>query len=324
MFLRQIALTTAFASILLIAVSTSEAEQAGTDATTVGSRIFAFLDKNGDKRVTDQEIGLIPVTMKSWLKKQGILKKTGFSRAEFLANSARMLADLRNEQQVTSSPTVLTNKTPPAAEKKSPSSVSPKRLLYAAGAAAELISGEMPVTVSDATANLPSEFQECDLNRDGQIDFYEWRKCKRAEIARFYELDKNRDAVLSLEEINGSDTSAVTESTPGTTKPSAVSKPTKKVSAKTISQSEVLKITSEIFGRMDDNKNNRIDPGEWDKSKRMKPKFAEAGANLKRPMDLKQFSIHYQKIFPEEFQISDDGKEEKRERKDRKRERRRR
>jgi hypothetical protein len=275
----------------------------------ISDRIFTFLDKNNDNIIDSKEFGQIPSPMQAWLISHKITGDQPIKKADFLSQAGQMMDDLRRRRTRTS-------------VKPNPTGNTTTSGTVTNGANG----GETEVTVTpSATDNLPEEYKVGDIDRDGQIDFFEWRKFKPDEIKRFYELDYNRDSVLSLAELTGmrpeNSTAPASSggSTQSTTQKSASAAPKEKSA-----HEKYLSDIKYLFGVMDKNKNKTIDPQEWAASARMKPKFEAAKIDLKKPMTETQFTVHYQKIFPEK-KSGDEKREEKRaekrERKDEKRDR---
>lgn len=303
--------TRRFFVIPLVSVFVSGAASAA-DTDDAAGRTFAFCDKNSDGKLDAAELDGVPVTMRGWLAKHGAKSKAGLARADFVKVYPQMMAELRTKSQVASStakPQPTVDPTPkPGPEKTTAPATSSKVPLYAS----EPPSDEIVETVP--ASNLPANYQDADIDKDGQIDYFEWRKAKFGSFAKFQEYDLNNDSVLSAQELNAGGVavgSAGSESSSPTTTPSDGNSPSS--SSKTASSSArpstpsgpseeyitQVKYYFEIMDKQKGNKNGKLDPPEWNASKRIKPAFEKAGIDISKPMDEKTFIMHYSKVFPE-------------------------
>lgn len=182
---------------------------------------------------------------------------------------------------------------------------------------------KMPERIQ-VTLDLPGAFLDGDLDRDGQVALYEWRKWKgnSASMIEFFALDANHDGFLTPREgvmaekigvekilaearakqpqmAAGSQPAPATASTgapsSGSTASTDSSSPAPSaastaVTAATKSQGE------RYFKLLDRNKNQMIDESEWKLLKKMKPKFEERGADLTQGMDKETFLGHFTAI----------------------------
>lgn len=284
------------------------------DADNAAKRTFAFCDKNSDGRLDAAELDGIPVSMRDWLAKSGPKSKTGLTQAEFVRVYPKMMADLRTQTRVASSRGTSTTSAAtadPQPMKTTSSSAKSNPPLYASTPPSDDIVETIP------PSNLPSSYQESDLDKDGQIDYFEWRKAKLGDFAKFQGYDLNNDSILSPQELaaggvavgsssagtgNGSTEGSTSTASAATSAPAASSGPSE----------EYLKQVRYYFYYMDGqgekyngdpnpagNKNGVLDPSEWNASKRIKPAFEKAGIDITKPMDEKTFIVHYGKIFPE-------------------------
>jgi len=293
--------------IALVSVIGTEAACAD-DGGGVGDNVFNFLDKNRDGRIDADEFPQMPASFQNWLVSNGWNPEAGLKKADFLRLHPEMMKDLRRRTPTASGGS--SGKSGPT--KDEPNTDPPQRdfkpLLYLS----EPPPDEIVETQSPATAKLPSDVQDADLNGDGQIDFYEWRTEKLGGFLRFQEIDLNEDSVLSLAELNqaGSITGASSSSSSGSTTSngdSSRSAPARNSTTNTAQSSnpsgpskEFVDKVKYFFTYMDKNKNEKLDPEEWEISRKIKPAFERAKVDITKPMDQKTFVAHFLKIWPNE------------------------
>ncbi len=63
-------------------------------------------------------------------------------------------------------------------------------------------------------------------------------------------------------------------------------------------QNNADKTAQLFFNQMDADKSGSLTPDEWARSRRLKPKFEEAGIDLSQPMNLQQFTSAYRQAYP--------------------------
>jgi EF hand len=280
-------------------------------------RTFAYCDKNKDGRLGAGELDGIPASMRGWLSKHGPKSKSGISQADFLRVYPQMMADLRKQTPVASASGTPTQATDASADPRPATTggndkTTVKPPLYASTPPSD----EVVETVRPS--NLPASYQDADLDKDGQIDYFEWRKAKLGDFAKFQELDLNNDSVLSARELGAGGATFSSASSSSSTASSASDSKTESPRVSSVPSApgapseEYLKKVKFYFYYMDGqgekyggepykfgNKNGKLDPIEWNASKRIKPAFQKAGIDITKPMDEKTFIMHYSKVFPE-------------------------
>lgn len=187
-----------------------------------------------------------------------------------------------------------------------------------------------PVPRQPITIDLPSAFAEGDIDQDGQIGMYEWRRWKsRAAFAEFMAMDINRDGFLTPRELvmvekvglenlmpkqestevasstaTGSAPSESSNGSGGSPYGSSSGSPygssdsgssNSSSSSSSSAEERARSIAARYFKILDSNKSGSIEPDEWDRSKRLKPKFEESGADLSKPMSEEDFMTIYMK-----------------------------
>ena len=162
------------------------------------------------------------------------------------------------------------------------------------------------------TLDLPSGFLAGDLDGDGQVSYYEWRRWQRTGAAEFARWDVNRDGFLTPRELNGvappsggsaSSATAIAGNPPSrsggptATSPAGPSTPVAAVPVSTggnvdLSSPEAQRAKN-YFDALDADKDGTVTPDEFSKSRRLKPMFEKAGQPISQPVQLPQFVQMY-------------------------------
>jgi hypothetical protein len=157
--------------------------------------------------------------------------------------------------------------------------------------------------------DLPANYAAGDGDGDGQIDLFEWRQWKPAEIANFMQMDTNKDGFLTARELiiaenfpsenaapAAANIVAYQGSASNTTAPGSDANgnqgalPGEKLSAAEARW---------VFPRLDKNNNGKIDEDEWKGSKTIRDGFKNAGIKLTLPADQAAFLAAYPPQGPE-------------------------
>lgn len=269
-------------ALCVLTASTARADDAGR----LADRIFGYLDKNGDGQLDAGEFAKTPVTMREWLTKNRHNPNPTLKKADFTRVFGRMMADLRQPK-----PDDPDRGTGAGANGGSSTTGG------SSGSASLYASGQEPVEVERTdgpTSRLPSEYQAGDANRDGQIDFAEWRKWKDGQLAKFRELDVNKDSILSPRELGAAPIQVAK------TQKSSPRKPVEIVAYDKLSDDMKKKfgevIKTAYFDYLDADKSGKLEPKEWGASERIRKAFSEAKVDLDKDMEPATFVAHYSKI----------------------------
>ena len=158
------------------------------------------------------------------------------------------------------------------------------------------------------TLDLPAEYADRDLDKDGQLGLYEW---KLSEIADFRSFDVNADGFLTPRELLTGGPAETTESTDSgddggssrnsDTKDSG-SSTTKTASTKSAASGDkpastrdakTVRYAKLTFKGLDKDKDGKLTLEEWGQSARTRARFTKAKVKLKLPIDEAGFIAVY-------------------------------
>ena len=154
--------------VFVIAVVTAilPASAYADDAGNLADRFFSYLDKNKDSQLDSSEFAKVPTSMRDWLARKGMQPGKPLLKKDFRQAFPAMMAHMRRAVRTasTTAPTGTKQPSPP------PMGKTP---VYSGK---ELQPGES--SAEKPTDRLPTELQDGDLDKDGQISFSEWRKAQ--------------------------------------------------------------------------------------------------------------------------------------------------
>jgi hypothetical protein len=287
-------------------------------------RFFGYLDRNKDGKLDSDEVRRMPSSVREAFANADFSVDRGISKEDFIREMPRIMEQMRKKRDEERSKKEQGSKKPETRKeepRREDSKKSSKSATYS------------PKKWPKITVDIPSRFADGDSDQDGQIGLYEWRKWKPEEKYHFPVYDINQDGFLtprelsnppSKEEIEGylasigapspaasspPQTSSPRADDPKSPTPVAYDKPDKqltkeiKKTSKPPEKSEdkdpLTKTAQLFFQQMDADKNGSLTPDEWARSRRLKPKFEEAGIDLSGSMNVEQFTIAYRQIYGE-------------------------
>ncbi len=169
---------------------------------------------------------------------------------------------------------------------------------------------------SRVTKDLPEDYRERDKNGDGQIGLYEW---DRQAFAKFFELDRNGDGLLTPDELVAPPKSEAagqsagasrttrgaispTASANSVTKAAATSKASPSASQSPSKSSATTTATATdnspgaiAFQSLDVNKDGQITQEEWERSRNTRQRFEKLGIKVTMPIKQTPFVELYRK-----------------------------
>ncbi len=180
-----------------------------------------------------------------------------------------------------------------------------------------------PTKPQRTTVDLNQEFVQHDMDQDGQIGLYEWRKNNPTKLGDFFAMDLNGDGFLTPKEIKlakegktqrsaASFMFALNTGQPATNPLAASGNPSapgsteapKQSTPEKPSQPESVQVSAPstdplvaqagyFFKLVDRDKDGSVSPEEWKKSRSMRRMFEQANIDLTVTMSQEQFVKHY-------------------------------
>jgi Ca2+-binding EF-hand superfamily protein len=264
----------------------SELPAQSSEPKTTQARLFAFLDQNRNGVIDPAEFKHVPLPMRVWLAEIGIDSTKPFSQAQFLKLAPRMMQAIRagrhagREKTPSRSVSLISLPSRTSRLVTSGNTVSPSTSSISS------TSSNRGLSSVSSMLTLPSSYSEGDIDGDGQIGMYEWKKWKKSTLSQFLKLDRNDDGFLTPRELRS--TPSGSSSSPATTTVTASITPstsTDKHKAKALS----------YFNYMDVNKSGSIEPQEWIKGRSVKPVFETAKVDVSKPLTKELFIAGYVK-----------------------------
>lgn len=159
------------------------------------------------------------------------------------------------------------------------------------------------------TKDLPDEYRERDKNNDGQVALHEW---ERSAFAKFHELDRNGDGLLTPSELlppptksdkdkkgAATSTSKVAESKSGSSTAATSDSGKPAEPAKSASDAKPAVTDSSpgaiAFQSLDVNKDGQLTQDEWERGRNTRRRFEKAKITVTLPVKQAQFVELYRK-----------------------------
>jgi len=151
------------------------------------------------------------------------------------------------------------------------------------------------------TFDLPESFLPGDLDGDGQIAFYEWRRWQRTKISEFRALDRNGDGLLTPRELQQQQAPAggAVIASPASTVPGIVTVVpggSPAPAAELAEDDPVVQRAKAYFDALDIDKDGQVTAEEFAKSNRLKGMFEKAGIDLTPSRSLDEFVAAYAQV----------------------------
>lgn len=163
------------------------------------------------------------------------------------------------------------------------------------------------------TKVLPEDYRSKDKNGDGQIGLYEW---DRSAFAKFYELDRNGDGLLTADELiaatkkttsgsksSGSKSSTATPSGSGFPNTATAATTSSDAAKPGVATSPAVAIATtpttpamKVFIGLDSDNDGKLTEEEWKRSRTARAKFEKAGIAISFPIQQAQFVELYKKV----------------------------
>ncbi|MBD3673990.1 MAG: hypothetical protein HUJ26_10745 [Planctomycetaceae bacterium] len=292
-------------------------------------RFFGYLDRDKDGRLSSEEARRMPSSIREAFERADFSLDRGISKDDFIREMPRVMEEMQRrreeERNRDRSRDDDRRREEPRREesRRDDDRRSSRGYTYS------------PRRRPKITMDIPSKFEDGDTDEDGQIGLYEWRQWKpEEEKYHFPVYDINRDGFLtprelsnppSREEIDNYLASIGAPPQPAGRRPSRPSsgsqtpslnptaqankpvpigdqpKPAtaKQPQPKPAEQDATTKTAKLFFSQMDVDKSGQLTPDEWERSRRLKPKFEEVGIDLSKPMNLEQFTDAYRQAYGE-------------------------
>lgn len=269
-----------------------------------GSRFTSMMDSNGNGKIDQEELDRMPSFVRDMMKARGIELKPGMS-----------LDDMRNSFRSGFSggpPGSPQNPGQPGENgNNKPKALAPYRM-----------KPKKPMTLE-----LPPAYAEVDTDFDGQLGMHEWMMTRRADLEQFEAMDLDFDGFLIPEELQAAEAAAaagqnvastderkrltIVTGTPARPKNAPQSDNGRGDRGGDQQRSDgrsqwgggnwgggqpggEAAMAPSYFQRLDQNQNGRVDPEEWEQSRRVRGMFEQAGIRLDA-MDLATFTKNLEK-----------------------------
>jgi Ca2+-binding EF-hand superfamily protein len=256
------------------------------------SEMIRRMDQNGDGLITANEVERVPSFIRDRWTQQGLDLNRGVRVDDMASNAQRQMEEFRRQRE---------EEGRGREERSDRPEFQP---------APEMGRGDSRPATSNTVPNakprtriaplLPESYKPLDMDYDGQIALFEWRKGKRGTISQFNQQDFDGDGFLTAKELAKAPAPAAapTTTSPGTpaaTTASVAPVPTAPAAPQapvTVSAEAATK-ASRAFDILDSDRKGTVEGKEWDQSSRLKPLFQKAGYDLSKPLNKEEFTQAY-------------------------------
>lgn len=248
------------------------------DSSDRSSRFAAMMDRNGDGRFDQEEIDRMPSFVRDMMQSRGIELRAGMT-VDQMRNSMSQNGNDPNQPDDNRSRT----------QGLQPYKMKPKA----------------PVTLQ-----LPPKYAEYDADLDGQVAMYEWMMSRRSDLDQFDLIDTDFDGLLTPAELLAADSVASdpADSYPARERltivgaPAARGRPGDNGSSwggrggqDSRGSSDPAETAKSYFSRLDSDGDGRLSADEWERSRRTRGMFEEAGLRLEN-MSADEFTRNYVRL----------------------------
>jgi hypothetical protein len=248
------------------------------DSSDRSSRFAAMMDRNGDGRFDQEEIDRMPSFVRDMMQSRGIELRAGMT-----------VDQMRNSMSGGGNDPNRPDDNRGRSQGPQPYKMKPKA----------------PVTLQ-----LPPKYAEYDADLDGQVAMYEWMMSRRADLDQFDQIDTDFDGLLTPAELLAADSATTNAASTFPARqrltivgaPSSRGRPGENNSAwggrggqDSRENSDPAETARSYFSRLDSDGDGRLSSAEWERSRRTRGMFEEAGIRLEN-MSVDEFTQNYVRL----------------------------
>lgn len=178
----------------------ASAQERGDDG---GERFFGYMDRNRDGRLDAEEVQRMPGSFRDQLQRSGIRVERGVSKDEFLRVMPRIMEEMRRQRERGRDGDDDDRRRDEERRReeerrrqessRGPGNSQPEKKRE--------VAVYSPRKIEPVTIEIPSQFTDGDIDQDGQLGLYEWRKWKPEARNEFQLRDRNGDGFLTPQEL---------------------------------------------------------------------------------------------------------------------------